>query len=97
MTVRRLLAETDALELAEWIAFEQIEGPLGGGRDDYHAGLIAATVVNTQLGKGATPVKVSDFMPEWDQGAPRPVQSDDEMEAIARAMNKAFGGTEVGS
>lgn len=92
MTVRRLLAETDSHELAEWMAFERVNGPLGGERSDFQAALIASTVVNAQRTKGSPIAQVSDFLPEWD---PKPPQTWEEQYDIVRALNRALGGTEV--
>lgn len=85
-----MLANIGADELAEWMAYEKVAGPLGGARGDFHAALIASTLLNVNRGKNDAVVNISDCMPNWD---PRP-QTDDEMEAIARQLNKALGGTE---
>lgn len=64
MTVSELLARISARELSEWIAYERIEGPLGGARGDYHAALVASTVANSNRGKGKAH-KLSDFLLKW--------------------------------
>jgi hypothetical protein len=93
MTVRELLARIDAVELTEWQAFERLNGPLGGERDDLHAALIAATVVNALSGKKGRRAKVADFLPKWDRGAePDP----NELLAKAEAINRAMGGGDLG-
>lgn len=88
MTVRRLLAETDSAELAEWMAYEKVAGPLGADRGDIHSAVIAATVANVNRGK-KPPMKIADFVPDWD---PRP-QDWREQLAIVKQLNSAFGGT----
>lgn len=67
MTVRRLLAETGSAELAEWRAYEQITGPLGGVRGDVNAAMISAAIVAVNRGKGQRAPKLADFMPRWDR------------------------------
>lgn len=90
MTVRRLLAETGSAELAEWRAYEQIAGPLGGARGDINAATIAAVVASANRGKGKQP-KVSDFVPRWDKAA-RVRKTPEELFRIAMAANTALGG-----
>ena len=92
MTVRELLSRMDALELAEWSAYEKTNGPLGGHRDDQLAALVAVTIANANRPKGKSPHKLSAFVPKWD----RPEQSWQEQLAIARQLNSAFGGTVAG-
>lgn len=91
MTVRRLLAETGAAELAEWRAYEQIAGPLGGARGDVQAALIASTVAAVNRGKGQRAPTVADFMPRWDRARVR--KSPEELFKLALAANTALGGT----
>lgn len=92
MTVADLLARISSRELSEWMAYERIAGPLGGRRHDVLAGIIAATIANTNRGKGRPPASVSKFVPEWDDHpAPPPPE---ELLAKARQINAALGGTE---
>ncbi|MGW3674640.1 phage tail assembly protein T [Streptomyces sp. NPDC005166] len=64
MPVRELLTRTSSRELTEWIAYEKVTGPLDTRlRGDIAAGIIAATVSNSNGGKKRA--KPSDFMPNW--------------------------------
>lgn len=92
MPVVELLRRTPSRELSEWQAYERITGPLGPARDDLHAGIIAATIANSNRGKGQAPYKPSQFIPKWD---PQP-QAPEHMKMIARAITRQFGGKEVG-
>lgn len=91
MTVRRLLAETGARELAEWRAYEQIAGPLGGARGDVQAALVAAAIAAVNTPKGRRPPSVADFMPRWDRT--RIKKSPEELFRLAMAANVSLGGT----
>jgi len=62
MSVRRLLAEVDSEELAEWMAFAALEG-LGPEREDFRAGQICATFANLHRDPKKDPFMPSDFMP----------------------------------
>lgn len=88
-----MLAHVDSAELTEWIAYEQITGPLGSTRDDIHAGIIAATIYNANRGKNQRALKPDSFIPKWDKQKPQTWQ--DQLAAI-REANKALGGTESG-
>jgi len=48
--------------LQEWMEFEELE-PFGPWRDNFHAGMIAATIANVNRNpkKNPQPVKISDF------------------------------------
>lgn len=55
-------------DVAELIAFERLEGPVGAARGDLQAGVVAATVVNANpyRAKDARPVTPDEFVPDWD-------------------------------
>lgn len=89
MTVRELLARIDSRELSEWVAYEQITGPLGPERSDIHAGIIAATIANSNRGKGSKKAKPADFIPKWD----KPKQDTAQQLTAIQQINAAFGGT----
>lgn len=74
-------------ELTEWMAYEQLAGPLGGARADLQAGVIASTVYNMQRGKAA-PKAPRDFVPKWDRRKLTP----EELWQQATAANEAAGG-----
>lgn len=91
MPVRELLARVDSRELAEWMAYEQVTGPLGPERADIHAGIIAAAIHNANTGKRGRKAKPRDFIPRWDRAA----QTWEEQLAVIRRVNSALGGREV--
>ena len=62
-TVAELELSLGSAELSEWIAFYELE-PFGPRRDNYHAGMIAAMIANSNRAKGAKAVSPSDFMLE---------------------------------
>jgi hypothetical protein len=94
MTVRRLLRELDSLEITQWVAYEQVFGPLGGAREDVLAGVLGAAVMNSQRTKNSDRKwSASDFLPEWDQNKPRPQRTWQELLALAQQANAALGGT----
>jgi hypothetical protein len=70
--VRQLLAEIDARELTEWMAYDALD-PIGDERGDWRAGIIAATVANRHRNKGETVHKPSDFVPRFGEPE-RPTQ-----------------------
>lgn len=82
MTVGELLDRIDSRELTEWQAYEQVAGPIGPGRDDLHAAIIAATIANLRRTKNQQPAKVADFLPEWHR---RP-QTPHDQQVILRAL-----------
>ncbi len=62
MTVRRLLAETDSRELAEWTAYAALEG-MPESRADFRSGQICATLANVHRQDGVDPFSPADFVP----------------------------------
>lgn len=83
-----MLAHVGSRELAEWMAYERITGPLGGRRGDVQAAIIAATVANSQ--RKGRPLQPKDFIPKWDKPA---AMTPEEMWAAAMQANAALGGT----
>lgn len=51
---------------AEWMAFDRLE-PIGEGRADLRAGIIASTVFNMNRGKDTPARSPSDYMPTFTQ------------------------------
>lgn len=90
-TVDELLDHTSSRELAEWQAFEQIEGPLGGLRGDVHAAMVCSAIYNANRGKGSRERKPADFLPRWDKPAREP-QSPEDMLAAVQSMQGRVGG-----
>ncbi|MFC4333859.1 phage tail assembly protein T [Salininema proteolyticum] len=86
-SVRELLTRLTSAEITEWMAFERINGPLGGKRHDYNAALITKTIVDANSGKKRRRRKLTDFLLQWGGKRRRP-QTGSEMAAKATA---AFG------
>lgn len=74
-------------EIAQWQAYEHVDGPLGGARDDHLAALIAFYTLRAMGVKQAKPDKL---IPQWDKG--RKAMSWQDMKAAARAIAKNMGG-----
>jgi hypothetical protein len=71
MTVAEMLERISSAELTEWMAFEKLNGPLGGRRHDYLAALQAHIAVTAASGKKGKKFKLADFVMEWG-GKKRP-------------------------
>lgn len=93
MTVRQMLANLDAAELTEWLAFDRIE-PIGEPRADLRAGIIAATVANFGAHELREPRKPSDFMPLLERPEEKPVLLADP-DAQAELILGAFGNCHI--
>ena len=52
-----------ALEVAEYMALERIDGPIGEARADLRAGIVASAVANHGMSPPKTPARPLDFMP----------------------------------
>lgn len=92
MTVADLDARMGSAELTEWMAVERITGPFGRRRADIQAAIVAATVANSNRGKGGKRFKVSDFLLPY--GVER--KGPEEMLAAIRGINQSMGGVERG-
>lgn len=95
MTVRELLARIDSQELSEWMAFFELE-PWGAEVDDWRAGLVAATVANTNRDpkKQRKPFLPKDFMPQRRQDPASPQSPEEQvgvMQSWARVWGNKFG------
>lgn len=88
-----MLADMGSAELAEWRAYEQIAGPLGGARGDVNAAMISAAIVAVNRGKGQRAPKLADFMPRWDRTKVR--KSPEELFRAAMLANSALQGRVV--
>lgn len=87
-----LLARMSGEELADWMAYEELHGPLGPGRSDWQTAVIAATVANTvPRRKGRARAKVTDFLIKW-KGSRAERQTAEQSEAVGRQLAKMFGG-----
>lgn len=67
MTVGELLSRISSRELAEWMAFYQLE-PWGAETEDWRTGLVASTIanVNRDQKRRRRPYEPQDFMPRRD-------------------------------
>ena len=92
MPVGELLRRTSSAELTEWMAYEQLAGPLGPARDDILIAQLCAVVANSQKDKKSKKAKTKDFLPEWDKGRGEP-QTWKQQKSMAQMLNAAFGGT----
>lgn len=91
MTVRELGARMDSRELSQWEAFEAIE-PFGDWRADLRAGIVAATVANSQRASSTSPVaKPEQFMPKFGP----PPEPDPELETLALSSLIRSAGAEA--
>ena len=63
MPVDQMLRSMTALEVAEYMALERIDGPIGELRADLRAGIVASTVANHGMSPPKTPMRPLDFMP----------------------------------
>ena len=84
MTVRELGERMDSYEFREWMEYADLE-PFGPEVDDWHAGIIASTVANSQRVRGPA-YKPQDFML---RGA-EPEQTDEQQIAFMRAFAERY-------
>jgi hypothetical protein len=93
MTVADLDSRLDSSELTEWMAYENMTGPLGRRRNDIQAATIAATIANANRGKGSRKFKLSDFLIPYGRSDR---QSPEQMLAAIKRLNRSMGGEERG-
>jgi|GEM_PF-882201 len=95
MTVEELLSRISSAELTEWMAYEEIVGPLDVGyRVDVVAGIVSSTIANVNRGKKGRRFKPDDFTPSWGgRNRRRRPQTPEEQLAVVRGINAALGGT----
>lgn len=88
MTVRGMLARMDSRELAEWMAYHNVE-PFGYERDDLSRGIIASVIANANRDakRRPRPYRPSEFMP-FSEPAPEPEQSPEKQMKTAELMQK---------
>lgn len=86
-----MLRRTSSAELTEWMAYEQMTGPLGPVRQDILFAQLCAVVANSQKDKKSRPAKPKDFLPKWEKRGP--AQGWQQQKSMARMLNSAFGGT----
>lgn len=78
----------DSQEVTEWMASEEVLGPLGTARLDLLAGTIAAAQVNVWRGKDDEPASPLDFVPDW--GGLRAREEEDRAEERRRQEAEAM-------
>jgi hypothetical protein len=82
-----MLAGMSSRELTEWQAYERVTGPLDVRlRGDISAGVVAATVANSQGAKKKA--KPADFIPTWFKRKKTP----DQIWQEVMKANAALGG-----
>lgn len=89
-----MLADMTSAELTEWMAYEQVTGPLGPERSDVLLASLTATVANTARGKGQRAKEPQDFMPKWDQGANRSADWQ-QMLTTVKSLNRRLRGHDL--
>jgi len=80
------------------MAWEQVNGPLGAVRADYHAAQIAAAVYNSAKGKRGRRAKISDLVIKWDAKAgpkARPEMDPDQMLRALKGITRQLGGRDL--
>lgn len=93
MTVSDLESRLSSAELTEWMAYENMSGPLGRRRQDIQSATIAATIANANRGKGGRKFKLSDFLIPYGTSERK---SPEQMLATIKSLNKSMGGEERG-
>ncbi len=89
MTVTELLGRISSRELAEWMAFEQLE-PFGRRAEYVGHALVASTIANVNRGKDQKPYEIEDFLPQYAEE--QEDQTEEEMIAMAAMWTMAFDG-----
>lgn len=82
-----MLSRMSSAELTEWMAYEQVAGPLGPERGDQLVAMLASVVANANRAKGRK-VRPKDYLPQWDRKA----QSWQEQLAAVKQINTALHG-----
>lgn len=72
----------------EWLAYNELD-PIGSGRGDWRAAMVACTISNAMRGKRGRRAKVRDFMPKFGPVGIRK-QSIASMRANLNAMTADF-------
>ena len=85
-----MLRRMDSRELAEWLAFYNLE-PFGGDTQYIGHAITAATVVNVHRDKNTKPAKAEDFLPKYR----KPKQTAAEQIQFAAMLTTALGGQDL--
>lgn len=84
-----MLAQMTSAELTDYMAFEQIDGPIGEVRADLRAGIVASTVANHSMSPPKTPTKPVDFMPftgQWGRAPIKLARAADHGKLVAKTL-----------
>lgn len=79
-------------EFAEWMAYEQVTGPLGPERFDVLHAIHMAMLYNQWATKGKEK-KPKEFLPDWDRKARE--QTPEQMLGVFRMWAAATGGNVI--
>lgn len=82
-----MLDEVSSAQLAEWMAFESVDGPLGNRRADYLFAMLGAVMANSMRSKGPAK-KIEDFL-LWPD---KPELSESDLMAKINSVFGAMGG-----
>jgi len=89
MTVKEMMARMDAVELAEWRAFYNID-PFDQRRRDLQGAIVASTIYNMLRRKGkAKPA--ADFMPDFTRARNNRQGINDKLRAFFKARKNQRG------
>ncbi len=91
MTVGELDFRLTSSELTEWMAYENLTGPLGRKRQDIQAATIAAVIANANKTRGKK-FKITDFLIPYGRKKPEP----QDLLATVKEINASMGGEYVG-
>lgn len=75
--------------MAEWAAFERLNGPFNDRRVDILFAQLMAHMSNLQRKRGRRPYRIQDFLITWS--GPRQ-QSTEELMSIAKQLTESMGG-----
>lgn len=87
MTVRELLSTIGSDELAEWMAYYELE-PWGGARGDLQAGIVASVMCNLRRDRHVRPMPFApaDFMLKFGDDELVQQTPDEAFAALSRAL-----------
>ena len=88
-----MLARMSGRELAEWVAFDAID-PIGAGRGDLQAAIVASTIANVWRPKNKRAYKIQDFIPKFKRPKKRR-QTWQQQLTMVEMLNAAFGGRDL--
>lgn len=91
MPVGLMLASMTSAEIAEYMALERIDGPIGESRADLRAGIVASAVVNHSMSPPRSPSRPVDFMPFAKRQTSAPIRLADRR-AHQRLIEQALFG-----